>query len=133
MFSVSDKIPYERKNVFFNFVEYEDYIWFWDVIYNALYRCKKGESITQRMTPKINFSIFSLYSKIFLYENFIKNILFKESDLTRAQFLKTSLNGIDFSDSTIEGIIVSIQDIKGATVNQFQAIDLMNLLGVKVK
>lgn len=69
MFSVSDKIPYERKNVFFNFVEYEDYIWFWDVIYNALYRCKKGESITQRMTPKINFSIFSLYSKIFLYES----------------------------------------------------------------
>ena len=69
MLDISDKIPYERKNVFFNFIEYEDYIWFWDVIYNALYCCKKGEKITQRITPKIDFSIFSLYSKVFLYHS----------------------------------------------------------------
>ena len=62
-----------------------------------------------------------------------KNIIFKTSDLTQVQFLKTSLKGIDFSDSKIEGIAVSIEDIKGAIINQFQAIDLLYLIGVKIK
>lgn len=66
-------------------------------------------------------------------ENKLKNIIFKEADLTQAQFFKTSLNGIDFSDSIIEGIAVSIEDIKGTIINEFQAIDLISLIGVKVK
>ena len=66
-------------------------------------------------------------------ENKIKNLVFKNVDLTQAQFFKTSLNGIDFSDSIIDGIIISISDIKGAIINQFQAIDLISLLDVKVK
>jgi hypothetical protein len=40
---------------------------------------------------------------------------------------------LDFSDSIIEGIAIDIEDIKGATINQFQAMDLIGLLGVKVK
>ena len=40
---------------------------------------------------------------------------------------------IDFSDSKIEGIAVSLEDIKGAIINQFQAIDLLYLIGVKIK
>ena len=43
------------------------------------------------------------------------------------------LKDIDLSNSNIEGIAVSIEDIKGAIINQFQAIDLMYLLGVKIK
>jgi hypothetical protein len=43
------------------------------------------------------------------------------------------LKGIDLSDSIIEGIAISIEDIKGATINQFQALDLLYLIGVKVK
>ena len=50
-----------------------------------------------------------------------------------AQFFKVSLNGIDLSDSKIEGMSVSIEDIKGAIIDQFQAVDLLYLLGVKVK
>ncbi|EKC53740.1 pentapeptide repeat protein, partial [human gut metagenome] len=48
------------------------------------------------------------------------------------QFFKTSLNGIDLSNSNIDQIAVSLEDIKGAKINQMQAIDLMYLLGVKV-
>ena len=66
-------------------------------------------------------------------ENKIKNVILKEVDLTRTQFFKTSLNGIDLSSSVIEGIAISIEDIKGATINQFQSLDLMYLLGVKIK
>jgi hypothetical protein len=46
---------------------------------------------------------------------------------------KTSLKNIDLSDSIIEGMAVSIDDIKGAIINQFQAIDLLYLIGVKIK
>lgn len=63
----------------------------------------------------------------------MKNVYFEESDLTQAQFFKTSLNNIDLSNSNIEKISVSLTDIKGATINQFQSIDLLYLLGVKIK
>jgi uncharacterized protein YjbI with pentapeptide repeats len=66
-------------------------------------------------------------------ENKLKNIIFKQADLTQSQFFKTSLKNLDFSDSIIEGLAVGLEDIKGATINQFQAIDLVSLLGVKVK
>lgn len=59
--------------------------------------------------------------------------MFKESDLTQAQFFKTSLKGVDLSDNLIEGIAISTDDIKGATISELQAIDLINLLGVKIK
>ena len=63
----------------------------------------------------------------------MKNINFEKVDLTQAQFFKTSLKNIDLSDSIIEGIAISIEDIKGVTINQFQAVDLMYLIGVKIK
>lgn len=89
-----------------------------------------------------NFSMASIENILFnnsnlrnssFQENKLKNMLFKNADLTQVQFFKTSLKGIDFSDSIIEGMAVSIEDIKGAIINQFQAIDLLYLLGVKVK
>ena len=66
-------------------------------------------------------------------ENKFKNIVLKNADLTQAQFFKSSLNGIDFSDSLIDGIVVSIEDLKGAIINEFQAVDLIGLIGVKIK
>ena len=63
----------------------------------------------------------------------MKNIIYNKADLAQAQIFKTSLKDIDLSNSNIEGIAVSIEDIKGAIINQFQAIDIMYLLGVKIK
>lgn len=65
-------------------------------------------------------------------ENRLKNIIFKQADLTQVQLFKTNLKGIDFSESIIEGIAVFIEDIKGATINQLQAFDLLYLIGVKI-
>lgn len=39
----------------------------------------------------------------------------------------------DLSDSIIEAIAISLEDIKGASINQLQAFDLFYLLGVKIK
>ena len=64
---------------------------------------------------------------------YFQNIYYEKSDLTQAMFSKTSLKNIDLSDSVIEGIAISIDDIKGALINQFQAIDLLYLIGVKIK
>ena len=66
-------------------------------------------------------------------ENALKNIYFEKADLTQAMISKTSFKNIDLSDSIIEGIAISIENIKGAIINQFQAIDLLYLIGVKIK
>ena len=63
----------------------------------------------------------------------MKNVHFKKADLTQAQFFKTSLKDIDLSDANIDGIAISIEDIKGAIIDQMQALDLLYLIGVKIK
>ena len=46
---------------------------------------------------------------------------------------ETNLKGIDFTTSNIEGIVVSIKDLKGAIVSEMQAIELAKLLGIIIK
>ena len=63
----------------------------------------------------------------------LKNVYFDNAELVNAKFFKTSLKDIDLSNSNIEGIATSIEDIKGAIIDKFQALDLLYLIGVKVK
>lgn len=69
----------------------------------------------------------------YFQETKMKNIYFDNTDLTQSKFFKTSLKGIDLSSSKIEGIAISIEDIKGAIIDQLQAMDLLYLIGVKIK
>jgi len=69
----------------------------------------------------------------YFQETRLKNIYFDNADLTQAQFFKTSLKNVDLSSCKIERIAISIEDIKGAIIDQLQAIDLLYLLGVKIK
>ena len=55
----------------------------------------------------------------------MKNTYFENVDLTQAKFFKTSLKDIDLSSSKIEGIAITIEDIKGVTIDQFQVMDLL--------
>lgn len=89
----------------------------------------------------VNFAMASIKNVLFkdtilrnsnFQENAIKNLVFKEADLTQTQFFKTKLSNIDLSESIIDGIAISTEDIKGAIINEFQAIDLIGLLGVKI-
>ena len=53
----------------------------------------------------------------------------------RTSFFKTPLAGLDFTDSELEGVVVSdtAAELKGATVNVRQAAELARLLGVTVR
>lgn len=67
-------------------------------------------------------------------ENKLRNVYFQNNtDLTQAQIFKTSFKNIDLSETIIDGIAISQEDIKGAVIESFQAIDLLYLLGVKIK
>ena len=63
----------------------------------------------------------------------LKKVYFEKADLVQAQVFKTSLKDIDLSNSFIDGIVVSLEDIKGAIINEYQAINLISLMGVKIK
>lgn len=55
------------------------------------------------------------------------------SILIEADFSHTSLRGIDLRTSRINGIILSISDLRGAIVSSMQAMDLLPLLGVEIE
>lgn len=54
-------------------------------------------------------------------------------NLTLAQLFHTSLQKIDFRTCQIEGIVVDEKDLRGAIVNEYQAIELSKLLGLVIK
>lgn len=66
-------------------------------------------------------------------ESKIKGSEFDNCILRGSQLFKTKLDKIDFSSCDIEGIIVTIEDLKGIIVNEFQAIELAKLLGITIK
>lgn len=63
----------------------------------------------------------------------LRHVYFEKSNLTQGLFYRTKLNGIDLSTCEIQGIVTSIEDIKGVIVNNFQAIELSKLLGLIIK
>lgn len=63
----------------------------------------------------------------------LKNWYSGRSMFEHAEFADTSLSGIDFSDSIIDGIVVKAADLPGVTVNKDQAAAFAALLGMNVK
>ena len=99
-------------------------------------------SIINTNASYINLALASMENVLFketilrnsyFQENKLKNLYFQKADLTQAQFTKTSLKDIDLSTSIIVGIAISIEDIRGAMIDAYQAIDLLYLLGIKIK
>ena len=68
-----------------------------------------------------------------LMENDLKKVGFDHCNLTRAELLHSSLYQKDLSDCDIEGITLSFDDLKGATVSPEQALALSLLLGIHIK
>lgn len=48
------------------------------------------------------------------------------------KIFNTKLKNINLSNSKIEGLSTTLDDIKGAIVNEFQVIDLAYLLQIKI-
>ena len=56
----------------------------------------------------------------------------KNADIANMVCLPT-IKDVDLSTSIIVGIAISIEDIKGAIIDAYQGIDLLYLLGIKIK
>lgn len=98
--------------------------------------------ITDSMCKYINLSNSKCHNIIIKESNLekgifrsldIKNWILDESDFTGAEFFKTKLKDIDFSNCTILGINIDLDSIKGMVVNEEQAMLLSVLLGIKIK
>ena len=61
-----------------------------------------------------------------------QHLIFQECNLNQCEFHHTKMNCVDLSTSTIEGILLSLDTIKGMKVNQEQAISLVALLGIEI-
>lgn len=62
-----------------------------------------------------------------------KKITLEKVDFSNSEFRDTSLKNIDLSSCNIEKINIDLKNIKGAIINLEQTMDLIGLLGVKIK
>lgn len=65
----------------------------------------------------------------------ITNVEWKKTSFRKASFFKTLLRGIDFTQCDVEGIVISDgkEELKGAVVNQEQAVEFAKRLGLVIK
>ena len=63
----------------------------------------------------------------------LKNIIIDRVNFSNGRFIKTPLKDIDLSNSNIEEINIDLNCIKGAIISLEQTMDLIGLLGVKIK
>lgn len=61
-----------------------------------------------------------------------KSIEIVRCSLDSLEVVETSLNNVDLSTNEIEQLIIQPTDLKGATVSEFQAYDILPLFGVSV-
>ena len=62
----------------------------------------------------------------------VKDLVISESCLDSAEFLETSLNQVDLSDSSISGIVTDLKSLKGVKVSFEQAASLAQILGITI-
>ncbi len=63
----------------------------------------------------------------------LKDLQVKECDFSHCEISHTPLQGIDLSDSEMDGLAVTAESLKGVIVNTEQAVVCAKLLGVIVK
>jgi uncharacterized protein YjbI with pentapeptide repeats len=65
----------------------------------------------------------------------LKNLICSQTEFINTNFFKTPLKGIDFTNCTITGMIVSNEgtELKGAIVDLYQAAELAKLFGIIIR
>ena len=59
-------------------------------------------------------------------------VRFDGTELTKAQWMRTPLAGIDMSSCIIEGWTITLYDLRGVKLTAAQVISLSGLLGVEI-
>lgn len=86
--------------------------------------------------PKLNHCTFtdsSFKEVYFRYLKLVGGLKTSRCNFEGASFVNTKLKGVDLSQSEFGYLEVNPDDLKGLTINQFQAASLIGLLGVNVK
>ena len=90
----------------------------------------------------VNFSASSWKNSVFSDTDFTEGYFSQTSFKTmvihhccfdRTEWLHTPMAGLDVSDSSINGIAVTPENLKGLTVNEAQALACVELLGLKIR
>ena len=81
---------------------------------------------------ELKFNYTKLKDSSFIEINHNK-LEFNECDLENSEFYNTKLKDIDLSTSTIEGILVTPNDLKGVYINNYQATLLIRGFGINIK
>lgn len=98
--------------------------------------------IKDSMCSLINITHTKLKNIEFINSNFkdsaivecnLKNILLNNIDFTNSEILNTPLKDIDLSNTNLFNLNTDLYSIKGMFINQYQAMDLIQILGVKIK
>lgn len=94
------------------------------------------------MCSMINFTGVKIHNSKISDSNFktsninsceLKNIVIDRVNFSNSDFINTSLKDIDLSNSNIEEINIDLNCIKGTIISFEQTMDLIGLLGVKIK
>lgn len=104
----------------------------------GFYNVKILESNCKLLNLSSNIFKCVLISSTNLTESNISNNKFNLLELSyvnlcNSEIVNTKLSGIDLSTCNIEGIFININDLKDTIIRVDQAMDLINILGVKIK
>ena len=77
--------------------------------------------------------IIVIYKKHHFYDANFKKIQFNETNLIQSELASLHHKGLDLSTCQIQGAMFDLASLKGLIINDFQAVDLIGILGVKVK
>ena len=90
-------------------------------------------NLSESILNKVNFSDCDISESNFIALEAINKTTFDNCKLMGADFSNTKLEHLDFRTCDISNILVKIEDLRGLTVNSFQAMDLATILGIKIK
>lgn len=104
----------------------------------GFYNVKILESNCKLLNLSSNIFKCVLISSTNLTESNISNNKFNLLELSyvnlcNSEIVNTKLSGIDLSTCNIEGIFININDLKDTIIRVDQAMDLINILRVKIK
>lgn len=88
-------------------------------------------SLSETKLDRVSFAECRMRESLWADVKLVK-VRFDGADLTRAQWMRTPLFGLDMSTSVIDGWNITLFDLRGVKVTAAQVISLSGLLGVEV-
>ena len=93
---------------------------------------KEQEKLKLKFTSRVKRLLFTTFI-LYLIPTVIMYFNFNETNLIQSELASLHHKGLDLSTCQIQGAMFDLASLKGLIINDFQAVDLIGILGVKVK